>query len=439
MKIKNNSGIYDTFPNPEAAPQNNRLPNNLGCFAVQFPIELIHTDTARFQNRTNAFSELSAQSVAEHYDKNKFDPIVIWEDKKQGKYFVLSGHSRLEGMKRRKARVIPARFFEGTEQEAITFARVDANRSANAENIIEDLKAYKLMRGGDETKGLKPAKKSELERVFKGKHNKLDAWSYLNPNGLFLQALQSENKSEFPYLETRALWVGELRKKYGEEFTNTYEDDCFNFIFANATNNRLSKDVFFELVEKRISWGEARLFPECSELKCEPVENLKEKGLQGEMYKKLNQIQKDLDLIRERFQTTKQALKIHTDPEKEAIQKLGQKLKEEQARIRRDLKLSEEAPGLFGFDDWRLKSTDFDFSKFVLKMRKLKITKEMFIDVIYNPNTVIFDTEKDFNILGFTKNSIPLYSYFTSVKGKFKILELNVALENEIKHIYCNG
>jgi hypothetical protein len=61
------------------------------CAAVNFPVSQIHTDPARFQNRTDAFSELSAQSVAEHYDTNKFDPIVIWLDGSTGRYYVLSG------------------------------------------------------------------------------------------------------------------------------------------------------------------------------------------------------------------------------------------------------------------------------------------------------------------------------------------------------------
>lgn len=437
--INKNSGIYDEFPNPEAA-QPPKLPNNLGCYAVNMPISAIHTDTARFQNRTNAFSELSAQSVAENFDKNKFDPIVVWLDPKQNKYFVLSGHSRLEGMKRRRAKTIPVRFFEGTEAEAIQFARVDANRSANQENLIEDLKAYKLMRDGDHKKGLKPATKSELERTFKGKHNKLELWSYLNPNGLFMQALQSENRSEFPHLETRAMWVGELRKKYGDEFTNTYEDDCFNFIFADVHNNRMSKEDFFELVEKRISWGEDRLFPECANLKCEPVENIKEKGLYGELYKRLNQIQKDLDTIRERLATSKVSMRVYTDPERHALNLVAQKLKDEQKKIKRDLKIQEEAPGLFGDDDlpYFFEKDEIDFSAVKTEMEKLNITENDIIYLIYNPLTRIYGFW-EYNFLGFTEKLLPLYGLAVFEKGVLKFLELSKPIEWEFKMIYCNG
>lgn len=439
--ISKNSGIYDVFPNPEAA-ERPRLPENLGCFAVLFPLEAIHTDTARFQNRTNAFSELSADAVALNYDKNKFDPIVIWEDKRAGKYFVLSGHSRLEGMKRRKAKVIPARFFEGTEEQAITFARVDANRSANVENLVEDLKAYVLMRDGDKKRNLKPAKKTEIERVFKGKHSKLEAYSYLNPEGLFIQALQNDNKSEFPHLEVRALWVGELRKKYGEEFTNTYEDDTFNFIFADTENNKLPKEEFFELVEKRISWGEDRIFPECANMKCEPVENLKEKGAQGEMYKKLNQIQKDLDLLRERYATNKNTLKVHTDPEKDVLKKVADNLKEEQKRIRRDLKLAEEAPGLFGFDNGKFSLKDFDFSKIIHKLQRLKIKKTEILECFHNAYSVFipYKHTQEMFIAGFCNRMQSLaFSLYVSDKNKFVVFELEILPEKVFKKAYCYG
>ena len=45
--------------------------------AVEVALSDIHTDPARFQNRKDAFSELSADAVARHYDPNKFDPIVV--------------------------------------------------------------------------------------------------------------------------------------------------------------------------------------------------------------------------------------------------------------------------------------------------------------------------------------------------------------------------
>ena len=256
-----------------------------------------------------------------------------------------------------------------------------------------------------------------------------------------MQTLQNDNKSEFPHIETRALWVGELRKKYGEDFTNTHEDDCFNFVFANATNNRLPKDDFFELVEKRIAYGEARLFPECSELKCEPVENLKEKGLQGEMYKRLNNLQKELELIKERFSTNKQALKIYTDPEKEAIQKLGQKIKEEQSRIKRDLKVSEEAPSLFGFDDFKITLKDFDFSKILRRLAHLKLSKADVLDCFLSTHSVAipYKYSNETFIVGFSKKMQAIGFSITFDNNSYLLKEIEILPEKLFKKSYCYG
>jgi hypothetical protein len=424
---------YDEFPNPENDPDN---AEKLKPHSVFFPIDLIYTDTARFQNRTSAFSELSANSVADHYDPNKFDPIVIWKDPKNKTDYVLSGHSRYEGMKRRKEHFIPARYFKGTEAEAITFAKVDANRSANVENLLEDLKAYKLMREGDSKKGIPKAKKSELERIFKGKHNKLEAYSFLSENGLFVEALQNENKSNFPYLETRALWVGDLRKEYADEFTNTFEDDCFNFLYANEGNIKLNKDDFMEIVKKRIAWGEDRLFPECSREGCEKIENLKEKGLNGEAYKELNRIQKDLDELKDRLASSHRIKRVYTEPEKEVLLKQGEMLKKEQSKLRKDLKLAEEAPGLFGFDRFGLEAKDLDFSKVLSNLDRLKITKKDVIEVLNNDFTKINQSKTITYFIGFTKKMIPLIIGLQD-SSKYIIEGIEKANEYEIKKIYC--
>lgn len=90
------------------------------------PIKSIQTDEDRFQLRKEPYSEETAQEVAENYDEEKFEPIVVWQEEGDAKPFVLSGHSRLEGMKRRGEKLIPARIFEGTEQEAMAVAAAES-------------------------------------------------------------------------------------------------------------------------------------------------------------------------------------------------------------------------------------------------------------------------------------------------------------------------
>ncbi len=362
---------------------------DIGCYADFVPVAQIRTDESRFQNRTNAFSELSADSVAQNYDPNKFDPIVIWKDPNNNKDYVLSGHSRFEGIKRRKEPNIPARYFEGTEAQAIQFARIDANRSANVENLVEDLKAYKLMRDGSIAKKIKPATQTALKNAFKGTHGKLEAYSYLNPEGYFIQALQTENKSAFPYIETKALWIGELRKKYGEVWTNTYEDDCYNFLYnSSSLGLKMKKDEFFEDVQKRISKQELRLYPECNTQECVAMEDLKLRGARGEPYRTLNKNQVDLDIIKERLSTEKRSTRIYTEDERKNIIDVAQRLEKENTQIRKDVNIVEKTEAsLFGISGVKNK-----FMEIKKQLQKCSAPKAIFQ----------FDTDEE--VLEFLEN-----------------------------------
>ncbi len=359
------------------------------CYAASVPLADIKTDPARFQNRVDAFSELSADSVAKNFDPNKFDPVVVWYDAPQDQFFVLSGHSRYEGMKRRGEKLIPVRRYEGTEAEAITFARVDANRSANVENLIEDLKAYKLMRDGDPARHLKPAKKSEIAQTFKGKHTKLEAYSNLSTEGLFVETLQNDNKSEFPFIESRAYWVGELRKKY-EQFTNTMEDDCFNFFYGDVKNNKISKDDFFAEIEKRLAWGKPRLFPECTREGCSKIEDLNLKPPHGEAYQELNRLQKDLEMIKTRFNTSNAALQIYTEDEKKRLIQVNETLLSRQSNLRKSLNIAEQQmqeSSLFGISE----ETKLRFTAYMQK-----VTKDKIKGILENPLTVTYKKKETF-------------------------------------------
>lgn len=323
------------------------------CFAVNFPISSIHTDTARFQNRKDAFSEISAQAVADNFDANKFDPIVVWIDPKDAKTYVISGHSRLEGMKRRKAKAIPVRYFSGTEKQAIQFSKVEANRSQNVENLVEDIQAYKLLRDGDKSKGIEPKTKKEIRQVFNSKTASLEQYSFLNPKGLFMQALSQENQTEFPYLERTARWVGELRNKYSDRITNLMEDNCFNFFYADkqGKNAKLAKDQFIDLVEKRLDTmtsKERLLFTQDGQTVSKAKQMLEDK-LKGEGYKRLKEINELKRFISDRLKTTDRKLKVWTEAEEDYLRNtLSKKLDEEKKRIERDLDYLDDQQSLFG-------------------------------------------------------------------------------------------
>lgn len=323
------------------------------CGAYYRLISTIKTDEERFQNRQNAFSELSAQQVAENYNPNYFDPIVIWEDKKDYEYYVLSGHSRFEGMKRRGETHILTREYVGTESEAINYSKIIANRSNNKESLIEDLEAFRLARDGNEN--IEPSSKSDLRQSFND-INKLDAYTYLNPKGMFIDALKldAEGNENFKKIKTFALWTGELRKVY-EEITNTHENDIFNFLYSTEDNFRIKKDDFIKLIQERLAKGQDRLFPECSLEGCEPIKDyefLPER--QRNITRDLIDLRAELDELEQRRGAKNWVRRIWTKEEglrlEEEAKRKKQQLAEKQAELRQAEKDDKAGKkyGLFG-------------------------------------------------------------------------------------------
>lgn len=329
-------------------------------FALWWDIKDIKTDPNRFQNRQSAFSELSAEQVEKNFDSNKFDPIVVWGDaNSNNQIYVLSGHSRYEGMKRRKEKYIPVRFFEGDENKAIAFARIDANRVANKEDLISDLKAYILARDGDVKKNIQPYEKKDLQQAFKGKENKLEAWSFLNPNGLYIEKMSDEDTiSQYPKIQSFASWVGQLRKDH-PNMTNTHEKDTFLYFYRNADNYKITREDFDKLVKERLAMGKERIFPECSDEGCEDIKDFKEVGQNRELYKELNRLQTELETFKKRFETNSAALKIYTEPEKKILTAKALQKEKELKNLQRDLKKAEDQPGLFGPSDIVFEDVNF--------------------------------------------------------------------------------
>jgi len=212
--------------------------------AVFFPVEKIHVDTKRFQNREEDFSHESVMRIVENYDSNRLDPVKLWEDPANGKVYILSGHSRLEAHRIMKKQEIPSSFFKGTEQQAIRFAKIFANRDNSPETLLEDIRAYVRMRD------VEKLAKADIRKTFKN-WQRLEAYSHLNPKGKFLLTLGTEARTQFPYIENKAMWVGLLREHYSQ-LSNLHEDEMFDFLFSDK-GLLLKKDEFVSRVEKRVS------------------------------------------------------------------------------------------------------------------------------------------------------------------------------------------
>lgn len=237
---------------PEEGMQNSLIskPEGETKFAEvkQVPIKNIETDEGRFQNRADAFSEETASSIEKNYNPTSFEPIVLWKDPKDGNDYVLAGHSRLEGMKRRGVKEIPAKYFEGIEDEAINYARIESNRKAVNEDLLADVKAYKRAKEQNYSK-------AKLLEIFKeeSKVKTLDNFSNLDENGEFLRAINSKAAKSFPYIERNSSWIGELRKTY-PQLTEAHEKELFDYFYRGKEKNSfIKKEDLFNKVEDRVS------------------------------------------------------------------------------------------------------------------------------------------------------------------------------------------
>jgi hypothetical protein len=268
------------------------------AFGQVMPVAKIRTDESRFQNRRAAFSQASVNKIVRNFDPNKFDPVTVWEDPKNGWVYMLSGHSRLAAAKKLKLKEIPVRFFKGNESDAIVYARVDANRAGTAETLQEDIAAFTLQRDGDKKHNIPPMKKTDLRAKWGSKYNALEAYSHLNPKGKFLSLLGTPAEKNFPYIQNKAMWVGNLRRHF-PRLTNAHEKEMFDYLFGKK-GLAIKKEDFIELVNKS-----------AGRLDFDPNKklHLERGGLTGtnaradtrESQRRINEIEKELKELRSRM------------------------------------------------------------------------------------------------------------------------------------------
>lgn len=236
-------------PRPAPQPQPAVVPvSPADCYAYLYPTDAIGVDVKRFQNRESDYSAESVAKLVEGFDPNRLDPVVVWRDP-AGKVWLLSGHSRLEAHRRLGRADIPVREFGGDEPSAIEFARGFANRLGTPETLIEDLKAYRQFASGESSKS-----KKVLKEMFGRDANRLASLSHLNPRGKFLALLSQpqEVQRQMPYLEMKAAWTGDLRRKYGEKLTNAHEDEIFDYWLTTPATIVPKREEFDDLIRRRV-------------------------------------------------------------------------------------------------------------------------------------------------------------------------------------------
>lgn len=215
----------------------------------------IITDPKTFQGRPTPFSEHSVNKiVSEGYDKTN-DPIVVWKDPKKNKFVVISGHSRFEASERlykkgdKSLKTMPVKEFLGSKKDAFNYATLESNRASTQEGFASDVKAVKSMleQGFNKEKMLKYVKpKSYLEKVIN--------YTFLNTNGKFMEYLDSDSKTSFPYIERNADWVGTLRKKYPNQLTDQHESGIFDYMYKNDMKSLgINKEKLFNMIDKKVN------------------------------------------------------------------------------------------------------------------------------------------------------------------------------------------
>lgn len=305
-------------------------------------IKDIHLDLERFQNRLEEYSEESVKKIVANYDSNRFDPVMLWFDPKKLKTYLLSGHSRLEAMKRRKETLIPCRFFEGSESEAILYAKSFSNRAGTAEGLLSDIKAFRLERDG--TDKVQKLTQARLKDNWGSRYNKLNAFTYLNAKGKFLEYLSTEGRNSFPYIENRAYNVGLWRKNF-PQISNVQENEIFDYWYGKGANLSL------EEMTNKISRAVMRLdFDPDKPLHLEKgATGLEARADTAEAQKRLFEIEDELKAIKFKVR------EAFTQAEKDALRKEVESLLAEKERIERNVKIvTKTQQSLFGLRKLKL-------------------------------------------------------------------------------------
>jgi len=237
-------------PKPKPQPRTETVSSgSVSSQFVELPVSEIRLDPSRFQNRETEFAEETVQRIIADFQPHKLDPVVVWRNPWNREPFLLSGHSRLEAMKRLGKSHIPCQWFEGTEEEARYFALVEANRGATRESLKASVRAYLLTREHETSK-------KNLKVLFGSELDYLQAISHLNQEGVWLRYLDQTSTESFPSIKRLSRLVGELRREFADKLTNFHETElwCWFYEVETASRNReLAKEDVYLFVERQVN------------------------------------------------------------------------------------------------------------------------------------------------------------------------------------------
>ena len=208
----------------------NKKDSDLKIYNV--PIDNLNVDLSLFQNRTKEFNEEKVQEIESSFDERKLDPIDVWINPKDGKSYIIEGHSRAEALKRLGKKTANIRYYDGTLEDAIDYAETK-NDSKATHSLIEKSKILKSRVERDSLN--KSQKVKEAKKLYGKDANTIIALSTLNPKGnaiLTLDAFSETDEVSMQDVVTMAKWVGEIRNK-NNKLTDSHENE----IFENLKDN----------------------------------------------------------------------------------------------------------------------------------------------------------------------------------------------------------
>ena len=114
------------------------------------PLSQIEVDPDRFQFRDAGVDERNVRRIAENFDERNFDPLLVWRDPADGRYFLLSGHHRLEAVRQLGHSSVPVRVIAGSEADAVGLASIANTRDAPL-GFIDRLNTFRYWEGQGES------------------------------------------------------------------------------------------------------------------------------------------------------------------------------------------------------------------------------------------------------------------------------------------------
>lgn len=243
---------------------------------VLIPLGEVFTNPEWFQNRDKAFSLRSVENIVNAVETNtftwaNFDAITVWFF--EGKYYILSGHSRTEAFTRlcaAKATAqgrdfcrIPAKVVVGITLPEAKRIAMESNTLSTRESDLERAQYYRRQLATGTPLQEVRAAAARME----GKESvKVLAFAYLNPAGKTvsgMRALENADQTSRNNLANIARWIGNARQTV-TVLTDRHENELYDWLVNDraygTAKGQISNETEFKsrlaaILQKRTAFG----------------------------------------------------------------------------------------------------------------------------------------------------------------------------------------